>query len=216
MIAPERYRTAWLDPRATENQSAGVVKDLSAWLDGEAHVAFDAFRDVLAPVLNELGSICEAGCGVGVYSAVIQQILPRVQYVGVDVAPNQIEKAREMFPAACFIEASADNLPFTDGAFDIVDLAAVIQHLPDYHKAIQEAVRVSRRYVLLHRLELTVGETREWLNPAYGVELPTREINADELANFCTSCGLLNIGEKRWGGERQWNASWLFEKGARQ
>lgn len=213
MIPPERYRTAWLDPRATENQSAGVVRDLATWLDGAPHVAFDAFRDIFWSISPRPESMLECGCGVGSYSAVLQNLMASVQYVGVDVAPNQIDKAREMFPSACFIEASAEELPFADGDFDLVDLAAVIQHLPDYRKAIQEAVRVSKRYVLLHRLELTTGETREWLNPAYGVELPTRELNADELLAFCQECGLSWLGEKRWGGERQWNASWLFEKG---
>ena len=84
----------------------------------------------------------------------------------------------------------------------------------DYLSAIAEAARVSSKWILLHRLQLTTGPTNEFLNPAYGTKLPTREINDAELMKDCKVFGLTLKDQIVWGGLKQWNASWLFEKSA--
>ncbi len=46
-------------------------------------------------------------------------------------------------------QADAIQLPFTDGAFDVVTLLEVLEHVQAPAIAIGEAVRVARRYVLI-------------------------------------------------------------------
>ena len=46
-------------------------------------------------------------------------------------------------------QADATNLPFVDGAFVVVNMLEVIEHISAAGQAIREAVRVARRHVLL-------------------------------------------------------------------
>lgn len=53
------------------------------------------------------------------------------------------------------VQCSATQLPFADASFDWVTCVDVIEHLPDYHQALEEMKRVVRRGVLIstpHRL----------------------------------------------------------------
>ena len=47
-------------------------------------------------------------------------------------------------------QADATNLPFVDGAFVVVNMLEVIEHISAAGQAIREAVRVARRHVLLN------------------------------------------------------------------
>jgi SAM-dependent methyltransferase len=47
------------------------------------------------------------------------------------------------------VVAPGDDLPFADGAFDFVFASHVIEHLADPIRALQEWIRVARKYVVL-------------------------------------------------------------------
>ena len=76
-----------------------------------------------------LGGVAARGCKV----------------TGADFSPAMLKMARRRVPAATFIEADAQALPFGDAEFDIVVSNLGICHVPDQPRALKEVLRVLRR-----------------------------------------------------------------------
>ncbi len=89
--------------------------------------------------------VLEVGCGDGLVLGGLRSRGIRV--VGLDVSPE----ALAWIPAPR-LNASAAALPFRDGAFDLVLLADVVEHLPGgiYEAALAEAARVAGRHLLIN------------------------------------------------------------------
>lgn len=62
--------------------------------------------------------------------------------IGTDLAPAMVALARELYPGIRFEEASADALPFADGAFDAVLCAFGMGHFPEAERVAAEFARV--------------------------------------------------------------------------
>lgn len=67
---------------------------------------------------------------------------------GVDLTARAVEHTRERFTALGLVSdirvADAENLPFADGAFDLVYSWGVLHHSPQTSKAVSEVLRVLR------------------------------------------------------------------------
>lgn len=64
------------------------------------------------------------------------------QATGLDFSPAMIELARQSVPGAVFEQGDALALPFDDETFDVVTIGFGILHVPDAHKALEQARRV--------------------------------------------------------------------------
>ena len=91
-------------------------------------------------VITELiGEDCRSVLDVGCRDRRLTEHLPsESQYTGLDLGPP-----------ADVIASAEDSLPFEDDAFDCVVLADVLEHLDNAHAAIDEALRVARRAVVV-------------------------------------------------------------------
>lgn len=83
--------------------------------------------------------VLDVGCGTGLASRPLIENAFRV--TGVDVSAQMLQKARERFPTATFVEGSAETLPFEPGTFDVA-ISAQVFHRVDRPKAMAELVRV--------------------------------------------------------------------------
>lgn len=103
----------------------------------------------------------EIGAGYGWGSALLKHISPATYVVASDVSADALDRA-EIFERAVGVKidekwaASADNLPFADGAFDLVFCFSAFHHFiigNRYRSALAEIVRVLRpggRFVMLY------------------------------------------------------------------
>ena len=87
----------------------------------------------------------EIGCGTGVFTELVLDTCAPAKVVAVDPTPAQIDHARlqPVAQRAEFQLADAQNLPFPDGAFDIVASALVINFIPDRALALRHMRRVA-------------------------------------------------------------------------
>jgi ubiquinone/menaquinone biosynthesis C-methylase UbiE len=112
-----------------------------------------ALLDEITPAVEGGATrILDVGCGTGALAAAIVARWPPVRVTGTDVSAGMLAVAhRELagLPAPDrerieLVQASADRLPFGDGAFDVAVSAFVLQLVPSRYRALREARRVLR------------------------------------------------------------------------
>jgi SAM-dependent methyltransferase len=132
--------------------------------------------------------VLDAGCGAGYGSAELADVAESV--TGIDIAPVAVEYARAHYalPNLAFEEASCTQLPFADGAFDLVVAFEVIEHLENWRDFLQELRRVlaPAGQVIVstpNRLYYTESRGGDGANPFHVHEFNFEEFNR-ELKQF--------------------------------
>jgi 2-polyprenyl-3-methyl-5-hydroxy-6-metoxy-1,4-benzoquinol methylase len=117
-----------------------------------AKVMLGGFYGRIAQVVKLLGDndrVLEVGCGPGVSSRLIWKMLKGQEFQVSDVDERYIAKLRQnSFPLPVRRE-SVLNLERKDNEFDCVFSLEVLEHVPDYGRALSEIFRVSRKFVVL-------------------------------------------------------------------
>ena len=91
------------------------------------------------------------GCGPGNLAArLLRQLANRcdVRYFGTDLSPLHIQKARHNYPHGQFVVASALELPFAAGDFQLLIACELLEHLTNPPLAMDELARVAKRSVI--------------------------------------------------------------------
>ncbi|MGH2558456.1 MAG: class I SAM-dependent methyltransferase [Thermomicrobiales bacterium] len=91
----------------------------------------------------------DAGCGEGFVAEILLHRFPTLPIVGFDFNPASVEVASAKNPTATFTTANIFELPYEDGAFDVVGCFEVLEHLPNPSAALAELARVAQRAVVL-------------------------------------------------------------------
>jgi SAM-dependent methyltransferase len=105
----------------------------------------------LAPQMADLGDVAagqralDVGCGPGALTSELVARLGAASVAAVDPSPPFVEAARERHPGVDVREASADALPFDDGAFDAALAQLVVHFMPDPVAGLREMARVTRQ-----------------------------------------------------------------------
>ncbi len=95
-------------------------------------------------------SALEVGCNAGENLLALSTHVDARRLAGIDVNQSALSLARRALPEADLRLAPARELPFADGAFELVFTAMVLIHQPDetLDTVMREIVRCSSRYVL--------------------------------------------------------------------
>lgn len=96
-------------------------------------------------------TVLDVGTGTGRAALVLASAGAAV--TGADASEQMLQVARERAAArsldVTFVPGDVHDLPFEDGAFDVVVCLRVLMHTPDWRRAIGELCRVARRAVIL-------------------------------------------------------------------
>ena len=101
------------------------------------------------PHLKDGMKVLDCGCGPGIITCDIADRIPNGRIVGIDVDESQVALANQNAEARSirnveFRLASVYDLPFPSGSFDAVFSHAVLEHLRDPIKAVEEFHRLLR------------------------------------------------------------------------
>lgn len=118
-------------------------------LERQAAVALDRERAAVASLGVDPGAtVLDVGCGPGLMSARLLELVPAGALIGVDADPALLARARERCAGAGararFVEAWADALPINDQSVDLVYARFLFQHLPRPLTVLAELRRVLR------------------------------------------------------------------------
>ena len=142
-------------------ERSSIIQDEHEWHDQHAHRRHKldvllyrppAFDGVVESALRFLQGrpgemVLEVGCGEG--KEVVTLASQGLDVVGTDLSQTQLARARDLAlieaPTAsvCFVQASAEQLPFADSSFRIVHGKAILHHL-DLDIASRETRRLLR------------------------------------------------------------------------
>jgi SAM-dependent methyltransferase len=116
--------------------------------------AYDRFMGrysvLLSPQLADLAGVragqrvLDVGCGPGALTAELVQRLGTADVVAVDPSEPFVAAARERHPNVDVKQASAEQLPFPDDAFDVALAQLVVHFMTDPAAGVAEMRRVTR------------------------------------------------------------------------
>ena len=114
---------------------------------GYARMSRDRDRllvDLVRRSLPAGGSVLDIGCGPGSLADLVRAAVRGVRWTGADLLPEAISEACGQRPWATWLEASADDLPVDDAAFDVVVASTLFSSLPNRQLEQGAAAEVSR------------------------------------------------------------------------
>jgi 2-polyprenyl-3-methyl-5-hydroxy-6-metoxy-1,4-benzoquinol methylase len=105
-------------------------------------------RQIIA-LLNAGDRLLEVGCGTGESSRLILKMLDGQEFQASEIEERYITQLKETdFPVPVRQESVLD-LKRQNKEFDCVFMLEVLEHVPDYERALSEVFRVSRKYVVI-------------------------------------------------------------------
>lgn len=176
----------------------------TAYLDTWNHPHRQVIVDILKSFKFKFDSILEVGCASGPNLVKILQAFPNIQVGGVDVAPQAIRLAQQVFPRGVFDVKSVDEMFFSDKCADVSlsDMTLIYLEPKRIKKALREMKRVSKKAVVLCEFNSTSWLKRLALRWASGY-------NAYDYKKLLEEIGFWDIQLRRipdgaWpGGEPQ-------------
>ena len=112
-----------------------------------AHRSLDSHAAFFKPYLQSEMQLLDCGCRPGTITLGFAKVIAPGRVIGIDVGSSQISIARENaleqgISNAEFLEGNIYDLPFKDESFDAAFSHAVLEHLQEPIKALQELLRV--------------------------------------------------------------------------
>lgn len=99
-------------------------------------------------VPSAVRSVLDVGAGNGSFLKILEERRENLPMIGIERSVAAAQAARCQAP---IIQGLAEDLPFSDRAFDLVSALETIEHLPygTYERALGELSRVASKYVLI-------------------------------------------------------------------
>ena len=167
-----------------EYDTMARVEDAYWWYRGLRRRLASALR---AEAVARRGvRILDVGCGTGANATAVRAAFPQSTVIGVDVASRALGYARRR-GAGMLAQASANELPFRAGSFDVVLIADVLNVAAvDDRAALREAHRVLRADGVL----VANVPAFEWLRGAHDVAVHTaRRYDRSEFGRLLVAAG---------------------------
>ena len=140
----------------------------------------------------------DVGCGPGALAAVLVERLGAARVSAADPSASFVDACRTRLPGVDVVEASAEALPYADGAFDAALSQLVVNFMRDGEAGVRQMARVTRPGGIVaacvwdYRDEMTL--LRAFWDAAREVD-PERGVAADEgvVMRWCSEGGLAEL-----------------------
>jgi SAM-dependent methyltransferase len=103
----------------------------------------DAFSDLS-------GTILVLGCGAGRYVRAVKRERPDLHVIGCDLSIAALQEATGVDPGGSYLALDASELPFQNESIAGVVFFDLIEHVPAYHRMLNEISRVLSNGGVLH------------------------------------------------------------------
>lgn len=148
---------------------------------------------VLSEFLPANARVLDIGCGDGVVGQLLMERDPTRTVTGIETSPRP----------QCRIEYKiydGKRIPFDDASFDVCMLVDVLHHSRSVLSLMQEARRVTRKFILIKdhacesRLDFQLLRLMDWVgNRPYGVESAANYLSRRQWQECFESCALRTV-----------------------
>jgi ubiquinone/menaquinone biosynthesis C-methylase UbiE len=128
-----------------QNEFDGHSDYMTAIEDNE----YAQIRTEIFKYIDDGDSILDVGCATGNNLEEGEHLGFRFHYKGTDYVENFIEANKKRRPDIDWEVQDARELYEKDKSFDVVILYDVLDNMPDWQKAIDEAVRVAKKRIII-------------------------------------------------------------------
>jgi len=133
----------------TKDRRANIFQDLEITEEEKRLMTGSNLRrrlHIVERFLNgqEISSILDVGCGRGIIGGYILRRYP-CKVNGIDISESDLKSAVERGLDVKKVDIDVEKFPYPDDTFDAVLFLEVIEHLRNYHHALNEVNRVLRR-----------------------------------------------------------------------
>jgi SAM-dependent methyltransferase len=196
-----------------------VDQQLRDMYEGRAVPHFAVIRDVFSRIEATPLRLLDAGCASGYYSEILRYMATQsIDYMGSDYNGAMVQMAKRYYPDLPFARMDIRSLGWKDASFDAVLSSAVLAHVREWQKALSELMRVTRKWLILHRTWVNLrGKTRIEVRREYDVDVYRVYIQRSELFAWLSRGGFdLAFGMECYegpsgGGDTQ-DLTFLFVK----
>lgn len=129
------------DPR-TIRSFGEEWKKFSAFSDHDIRIAGDEYFDIVPKELFGPDVLAlDVGCGSGRWSRYLSQRVGQIEAIDPSEAIFHAAAANSDLSNVGWSQAGVDNIPFSDGTFDLVICLGVLHHIPDTAQALEKVVK---------------------------------------------------------------------------
>jgi 2-polyprenyl-3-methyl-5-hydroxy-6-metoxy-1,4-benzoquinol methylase len=93
------------------------------------------------------------GSGRGVFLFPFMEEFSWIPVTSIDILPERVEFLENIHRGGiehlCPVEANLCEQPFPENSFDVITLLEVLEHIPDVEKAVNAAVNMARKYIVV-------------------------------------------------------------------
>jgi 2-polyprenyl-3-methyl-5-hydroxy-6-metoxy-1,4-benzoquinol methylase len=123
-----------------------------------------AYYYALNNLIKADSKVLDVGSGLGYGMAIMSVVANEVQ--GIDVDKKAVKHAKDEYvgnnPKIKNVQVyDGYKTPFANNQFDVVTCIDVLEHVEDYHRFLEELLRISKKYVLIS----TPNQRPEFTNP---------------------------------------------------
>lgn len=128
---------------------------IDKFYDKDVHDFFTSEVELLKKI-DSVSTVLDIGCACGHFIKLLNSRFENFHYTGIDLVPEQIEKAEKSYPEAKFLCGNVFNLALDLNGFDLVNATGVIQHEPAFENLVEIIIKLSYRYALF---DVKIAET---------------------------------------------------------
>ncbi len=110
---------------------------------GQGKEYFAEYLSFISYYINKGKSILDIGCGTGQSTYYLSQL--GYKSSGLDGSSRFVKFAKKKYQELDFINADAENLPFTNEIFDVVASYNTVEHFSNAKKCLKEMIRVVKK-----------------------------------------------------------------------
>ena len=173
-----------------------IEKQYVAESFGNAASDYDEYARIQHRIAKELISNCPAekkqtildlGCGTGYCLPLLKHSYPNANITGADLSKGMLDFAKSHYPEFSYQIADAENLPFSENAFDLIYSNFAVQWCDDFANVLSEAYRCLKPGGHLVLSTLAEGTLTE-LKQAWSQADDFQHVNDFELPEYLNAC----------------------------
>jgi SAM-dependent methyltransferase len=175
----------WDNLMCTDEGAASYMETYGEGIDTET-------RRIIGSFINDGEYVLDVGCGPAWNYDHFAEYGPKVIYTGCDLSPRFVRVAnkriKEKYGNEPICIQDCRDLGYPDGSFDVVILQDVLEHTNGYEKPVYEALRVSRKRIIIcfwRTMENVVTKTND--DTDKGTNGYGSDYNLDEWLDFLNS-----------------------------